>query len=170
MIEIQGRKEVHALWTGLQSEYGRYKKAVGYIPTTELRLQEDLRKYLCLRCAGFLEQLTYMAVTDFLSNKSSGPGLKFAVSFFPYAPNLRVGPFVKLIARFGPDYAERFEAFLTTARHDALSDLLSVRNDIAHGRYQAGRKLDPERYIQLCGEIYDWFLSEFLEQAVVITS
>jgi hypothetical protein len=169
MDEVQGRKEVHALWTGLQSEYDRYKRAVGYIPTNELRLQDDLRRYLCLRCAGFLEQMTFIAVTDFLGRKSSGPGLEFAISFFQYAPNLRVKPFIKLIGRFGASYEQRFEDFLTTTRRDALSDLLTVRNDIAHGKYHAGRKLDPERYIHLCGEIYNWFLNEFLEQVVVIS-
>lgn len=169
MDEIQGRKEVHSLWTGLQSEYTRYRSAVSYIPTTELRLQEDLRRYLCLRCAGFLEQMTYIAVTDFLGRKSSGPGLNFAVSFFRTAPNLGVDPFIRLIARFGPTYEERFKAFLNEDRREVLSDLLSVRNDIAHGKYHAGRKLDPERYMKLCKEIYNWFLGEFLEQAVITT-
>lgn len=169
MAEIQGRKEVHSLWTGLQAEHDRYKNAVRYIPTSELRLQEDLRRYLCLRCAGFLEQMTYVAVIDFLGRKSSGPTFEFSRSFFRNAPNLTVSAFARLIARFGSSYATHFEDFLTPTRRDALSDLLSVRNDIAHGRYQAGRKLDPERYIQLCKDVYDWYLGEFLEQAVVIT-
>ena len=169
MAEIQGRKEAHSLWTGLQAEHDRYKNAVRYIPTSELRLQEDLRRYLCLRCAGFLEQMTYVAVMDFLGRKSSGPAFEFSCSFFRNAPNLTVSAFVRLIARFGSSYETQFEDFLTPTRRDALSDLLSVRNDIAHGRYQAGRKLDPDRYIQLCKDVYDWYLGEFLEQAVVIT-
>jgi hypothetical protein len=167
MIELQGRKEVHSLWTGLEAEYDRYKRAVAYIPTGELKLQEDLRRYLCLRCAGFLEQLTFMAITDYLGRKSSGPALEFARSFFRTAPNLSVGPFIKLVGRFGDDYADRLNTFLTQTRRDTLSDLLSVRNDIAHGRYQAGRKLAPERYLTLCKEIYDWYLGEFMEVAVV---
>lgn len=170
MAEIQGRKEVHALWTGLQAEYDRYKTAVRYIPTSELRLQEDLRRYLCLRCAGFLEQMTYMAITDFLGRKSSGPALEFARSFFRKTPNLGVKPFLTLIGRFGREYEQRLDDFLIPTRRDALADLLMVRNDIAHGKYQAGRKLDPDRYLILCKEIYGWFLDEFLEQIVVTTT
>jgi len=169
MSDIQGRKEAHSLWTGLQAEYDRYKKAVSYIPTSELRMQEDLRRYLCLRCAGFLEQMTYIAVTDFLGGKSAGPVRDFAISFFHTAPNLGVKPFIDLIARFGINYKSQFEDFLTAARCDALSDLMSVRNDIAHGKYQAGRKLDPDRYVNLCKEIYNWFLEEFLDQIIVTT-
>ncbi len=170
MAEVQARKEVHGLWTGLQAEYDRYKVAISYIPTTELRLQEDLRRYLCLRCAGFLEQMTYVAVTDFLGRKSSGPALEFAASFFRTAPNLGVAPFIKLIGRFGDSYEQQFESFLTPARRETLSDLMSVRNDIAHGKSQGGRKLAPERYLSLCKEVYDWFLNEFLEQVVVTAS
>lgn len=168
MTDIQGRKEVHSLWTGLQAEYERYKNAISYIPTSELRLQEDLRRYLCLRCAGFLEQITFVAITDFLNRKSSGPTLEFATSFFHTAPNLGVNAFLRLIARFGTNYEEALDDFLTQSRRDALNDLLSVRNDIAHGRYLGGRKLDPERYITLCGDVYRWLLGEFLEQIVVI--
>lgn len=167
MTEIQARREIHSLWTSLQAEYDRYQAAISYIPTSELRLQEDLRRYLCLRCAGFLEQITYVSVTDFLTRKSSGPALEFATSFFYMAPNLGVKPFIKLIGRFGESYQQRFEAFLTPTRRDALSDLMSLRNDIAHGKYQAGRKLAPERYILLCEEVYAWYLVEFLEQVVV---
>jgi hypothetical protein len=170
MTEIQARKEVHSLWTGLQAEYDRYKEAISYIPTSELRLQEDLRRYLCLRCAGFLEQMTYMAVTDFLSRKSAGPAREFAGSFFFTTPNLGVQAFIKLIARFGVDYESRIELFLTPARRDTLSDLMSVRNDIAHGKYSAGRKLAPDRYLLLCKEVYDWYLNEFLEQVIVTIS
>jgi len=162
MTEVQGRKEAYSLWSGLEAEYERYKRAISYIPTAELKLQEDLRRYLCLRCAGFLEQMTFVAITDFLGRKSSGPTLEFSMSFFRSAPNLGVQPFIKLIGRFGSPYNVRFESFLTPTRRDTLSDLLSVRNDIAHGRYQAGRKLGPDRYIILCKEIYDWYLAEFL--------
>jgi hypothetical protein len=169
VIEIQGRREAHSLWTGLQAEYARYRQAVSYIPITELRMQEDLRKYLCLRCAGFMEQLTYVAVSDFLARKSSGPTREFATSFFHAAPNLGVTPFIKLMARFGIGYEERFETFLTKNRRDALADLMSVRNEIAHGKNQGGRKLDPDRYVNLCRDIYDWYLGEFLEQIVVTT-
>ena len=76
----------------------------------------------------------------------------------------------KLIGRFGDSYEQRFESFLTLARRETLSDLMSVRNDIAHGKSQGGRKLAPERYLAPCKEVYDWFLNEFLEQVVVTTS
>jgi hypothetical protein len=170
VTEIQARKEIHSLWTGLQAEYDRYRKAVSYIPTSELKLQEDLRRYLCLRCAGFLEQLTFVTVVDYLTRTSSGPSLEFSKSFFHNAPNLAADAFAKVIGRFGSSYRDGIEIFLSGSRRDTLNDLLSVRNDIAHGRYQAGRKLDPERYVRLCEDIYKYFLATFLEHAIVTSA
>jgi len=162
---MSGRAEAHQLWTGLKAEHERYTQAVAYIPTDQLRLQEDLRRYLCLRCAGFLEQVTFAVLDGYLEDKASDPVLHFARSHFRYAPNLRYGPFVNLIERFGEAYRERFEQFVAVERRvEVLTDLLEVRNDIAHGKYFGGRKLDPARYMLLCEDTYDWLLDEFCRQ------
>lgn len=158
--ETLGTAAAHSLWDGLKSEHERYREAVSYIPTQKLRLQEDLRRYLCLRCAGFLEQVTYVVLNDYLNRKAAGPTLNFASSHLD-VPNLRFGPFRKLVGRFGEPALASFDRLVVGARKDALSDLFEVRNDIAHGKYHGGRKLDPERYLQLCEEIYRWLLNEF---------
>lgn len=168
MQDHKGRAGAHALWSGLSAEYERYKESVRYIPTSQLRLQEDLRRYLCLRCAGFLEQVTFVILADFLEQKSSPPALTFAQSYFERAPNLRVKPFIALIKRFGESYEQSFEEFLTAARREALSDLLEVRNDVAHGKHQAGQKLAPDRYMKLVEEIYDWLVATFLGASMEI--
>ncbi|MEU2005953.1 HEPN domain-containing protein [Rhodococcus sp. NPDC019627] len=135
---------------------------------TELKLQEDLRKYLCLRCAGFLEQVTHVILTSYLVQKSSGPILEFSKSSFIYAPNLRVNPFISLIGRFGNEKKSAFEKFLNSNRRDILSDLLEVRNDVAHGKMHGGRKLDPARYVAICEEVYDWLVENFLGDSVEV--
>lgn len=161
-MSARGRSGAHALWEGLRAEYLRYQESVGYIPTAKIRLQEDLRRYLCLRCAGFLEQVTHVVLSEYLDQKSSGPVREFAGSHFKYAPNLRVSPYLDLIGRFGPTYRAAFEEFLDKSRRDTLTDLLEVRNDIAHGRYSTGRKLDPAPYMTICEEVYDWLVETFL--------
>lgn len=163
-----GRAAAHELFANLESEYERYRESVSYIPTDKTRLQEDLRRYLCLRCAGFLEQVTYAILTGYLDRKSSGPQLAFSKSFFRRAPNLRADAFIDLIGRFGPSYRSAFEQFLTRVRRDALSDLLEVRNDIAHGLLHSGRKLEPTRYVELCREIYDWLVETFIGDTVEV--
>jgi hypothetical protein len=167
MAQEDGRARAHRLWTGLQAEHARYKEAVSYLPTDKTRLQEDLRRYLCLRCAGFLERVTEEILHEFLYRKSSSPILDFARSHL-YVPNLRYDPFLKLVGRFGSQYEESFAAVLTGPTKEALDDLFGVRNLIAHGEYQGGRRLDPERYMRLAEEIYDWLVETFLGSSAVV--
>lgn len=168
-ISTVGHPEAYALWTRLESEFERYHAAISYIPTTQTRLQDDLRRYLCLRCAGFLEKLVQVSINLYLDQTSGGPALEFAKSFFLRAPNLNAESFIKLLGRFGDDHAVRFETFLTKPLRDSLNDLSSVRNPIAHGDVTGGQKLDPERYRRLCKEVYQWMTSELLKPAAVIT-
>lgn len=163
---MAGRAEAHGLWSTLSAEYERYKRAVEYIPTAELRLQEDLRKYLCLRCAGFLEQVTLVVLAAYVDLKSSGPINEFGKTSIPKVINLTSERFVNLISRFGESHNRAVTQFLTPARHEALSDLLEVRNPIAHGDVIGGRKLNPDRYITLCQEVHDWLVDTFLSDEV----
>lgn len=158
-----GDGTVYALRQRLDAEFDRYHRAIAYIPIGEARLQEDLRRYLCLRCAGFLEQLAYECVHRLLDTKSSGPPLSFAKSYFSRAPNLTASRLFELVERFGADYSEQLSAVLTSPLRDSLNDLYEIRNPVAHGKEQGGQKLDPERYRKLCIVLYDWFIGSFLE-------
>jgi hypothetical protein len=169
MDEPRGRSGALSFWQGLYAEFSRYQDAVRDMPIEQLKLQDDLRRYLCLRCAGFLEQVTYTILTEFLEQKSSSPVLEFAKSYFNRAPNLKAKTFVELLAKLGSDYSSAFEIFLEAGgRRDTLNDLLDVRNDVAHGKYHGGRKLQPDRYVSLCEDIYDWLVETFLQDSVEI--
>ena len=166
--EHKGRQGAHALWAALKSEHERYLRSVSYIPTAELKLQEDLRRYLCLRCAGFIEQVTYVAIVFYLEKSASGPALAFAKSYFQRTPNLRTKPLIDLIARFGPEFSASLDDFLDLRRRTAMDDLLDVRNHVAHGKNRSGRKLDPAPYLTLCEEMYEWLQSTFFGATVEV--
>lgn len=162
---MSARTEALSLWQTLQQEYARYLAAVGFIPTQHMRLQEDLRKFLCLRCAGFLEQLAYVVISDYLGRKISGPAMHFAMSHWERAPNMNASAYSRLMNRFGETNGLAFEEFLSPTRKEVLGDLLSIRNDVAHGKLSNNR-LDPQRYIELCDEIYEWMVEAFLADTV----
>lgn len=154
--------EALSLRDGLKAEYDRHVKLVRLLPIAEIQLQVDSRRYLCLRCAGFLEQLVHIVIPAYLDGKASGPALNFARSHFNRAPNLTVDALRSLFGRFGIEDSRKLDEFLDTARHDALSDLMSIRNLVAHGDSIGGAKLDPVRYIDFCMDFYDWCVAEYL--------
>ncbi|GAA2064100.1 hypothetical protein GCM10009801_08480 [Streptomyces albiaxialis] len=70
----------------------------------EIEIQEDLHKYMCIRLAGYLEQLMFEAVTGYIASASGGPAGSFAMSWFKKSPNLTPDALVALIGRFGESW------------------------------------------------------------------
>lgn len=165
---MDGRVEALRLWDALNAQRARYENAVSElnaakIPLDEvLGIQNDLRRYFCLRCAGFLERVTFEVLSQYLRSNSSGPVHSFATSFFDRAPNLKANAFEQLIARFGATKSDSFSQFLTIDRRGSLNTLLEVRNLVAHGGEIGGAKLAPDGHYEICRDIYEWLVSEFL--------
>jgi hypothetical protein len=162
------RGEAFALWERLSAEHDRYRALVPVLPPGHERVQEDYRRYLCLRCAGFLEQVTFIVLTGYLDAKSHGPALDVAKKWFRRAPNLKTQVFVDLVGKFGTTHQTRFEEFLEPPRRDILDSLLEIRNDVAHGKVFSGQRLEPSGYMTLCEDIYEWLINEFLGDLVLV--
>lgn len=170
-MSSKGRARPHQLWNALEAQHVRYSVAVSTLmrasdlPIKEaLALQDDLRRYFCLRCAGFLEQVTYEILTEFLIQKSGGPVHSFATSYFPKSPNLNARAFETLIGRFGKETTKSLEEFMTEERREGLNTLLEIRNLVAHGKDIGGAKLDPAGHYETCRATYRWLLEEFLPE------
>lgn len=162
------RAEALSLWRRLKDEYERYGQAVRVLPVANARIQDDLRRYLCLRCAGFLERVTLEVIHGHIELNAYGSVAHFAKKRFSRAPNLRVAKFEELIGQLGREHSEAFAEFLDPVRKEALKDLMDIRNDVAHGKEITGAKLAPERYITLCEEVHDWLVEHLLGDAVQV--
>lgn len=162
MPEAWDQASAVALHARLVAEFERYRELVAVLPLNRFNLQEDARRYLCLRCAGFLEQMAFLTVHHYVNKVTSGPAASFAHSYFRQAPNLTAKALHDLFERFGDADRARVVRFLDKAHHDALSDLMSVRNQVAHGEEMKGAKLDPSRYLDLCNDFYAWCQVNYL--------
>jgi hypothetical protein len=171
-VTAQPRAEALSYWQRLKDENARYQMTVRVLQEQKdvsfLKVQEDMRRYLCLRCAGFLEQVVFVVLDGYLNQKVTGPARTFIRGHFNRAPNLNIDAFTRLIGKFGPQHSGAFDKFLTKPRRGALADLLDIRNDVAHGRVGKGARLDPARYLILCEEIYDWLIENFLGDSVEV--
>lgn len=164
------RAEAHSLYQRLVNEHKRYEEFVAStsVPVSLMKIQEDFRRYLCMRCAGFLEQVSYLIIISYLELKSGGPALQFSLSFFRKSPNLTSDAFEALIGRFGEDHKSDFAEFLVdNERRTKLNDLLEVRNRVAHGEEMRGAKIDPKPYMLLCREVYEWLLNRYIGSSVL---
>lgn len=117
------------------------------------------------RARGFGREAT--DGSRYLDRKTSGPASHFAKSHWLRAPNMNSAAFMKLMNRFGPSVDQDFDSFLPASRKEVLGDLLSVRNDVTHGR-TSNNRLDPQRYVELCEEVYDWMVTAFLADSVEV--
>ncbi|MFH8575421.1 HEPN domain-containing protein [Streptomyces zaomyceticus] len=144
----------------LDATYDRYDRSLSAV---EIEIQEDLHKYMCIRLAGYLEQLMFEAVTGYIASASGGPAGSFAMSWFKKSPNLTPDALVSLVGRFGESWKADIETFLDDGeRRNNLGLLLAVRNKVAHGRSYSGGKMNVANYKQLVDSLHAWVVGRML--------
>lgn len=154
------RREIIRLKQELDSTYGRYNDALSDIP---INFQGEVHRYMCIRFSGYLEQLFFCAITGYLKSVGGRAGA-FALSHFPYAPNLRPDSVAKLVARFGDEWAQSLEQHLDAEnRRQSLGTLLAVRNKTAHGESYRGSAPSVRTYKHLVDDLHNWVLSTVLK-------
>ncbi|MBB1049707.1 hypothetical protein G6021_00940 [Dietzia sp. CW19] len=164
------RRILYSLKGSLESEISRYDTLThleGIDLLQNAKLQEDLRRYYAIRCAGFLEKLFYEAITWYIETNANREVSQFSRSFFKKSPNLTPDAMETLVSRFGEVYLESLNEVLDEELKGRLGVLLNLRNEIAHGDFPTGAKHAPEQYLELCNIIYDWILEQFIKNTVV---
>jgi len=150
----------HTLKQDLDSTYTRYRAALTDVP---LDFQGDAHKYMCVRLAGFLEQLLHGSFTGYFKSSVDGMSSQFAMSHFKYAPNLRPESVTTLFARFGDPWASKMEEFLDqNDRRTQLGNLLKVRNMTAHGQSYQGALSNVHTYKELVDDFFNWTVKHVL--------
>lgn len=144
------------------------ERIVSHIPRADPEVQEDLRKYICIRLSGYLEQIVFQAISGHV-REPLGPELsEFVSSYFKRAPNLNPGQFHELVSKFGEESKLSFNEFLNVGlRREQLKSLLELRNDVAHGRAYRGTAASIAGYQQLVSDLDDWIVSRWITRSAV---
>jgi hypothetical protein len=112
---------------------------------------------MCLRLAGYLEQLIFVAVVGYLKSTAGPQTASFALSNWKHAPNLNPNAIQSLFDRFGEPWNDDLAKFLEeTDRKGALGRLIKIRNDTAHGDSYSGSLPSVASYKILVDEIHGW--------------
>lgn len=141
-------------------------RIISHIPRADPEVQEDLRKYVCIRLSGYLEQIVFQAISGHVREPLGPEMAQFVSSYFKKAPNLNPGQFQELVSKFGPDSRAAFEEFLAVEfRREQLKSLLELRNDIAHGRAYRGNAASIVGYQQLVRDLDDWIVGRWVTRS-----
>ena len=148
------RREAARLKQQLDALYNDYATALRDVP---INFQGELHKYMCVRLAGYLEQLIFVAVAGHLKSTAGPQAASFALSNWKHAPNLGPQALEALFDRFGEPWSDDLTQFLEEAdRRGALGRLIKIRNDTAHGYSYSGSLPSVASYKLLIDEIHGW--------------
>ncbi len=125
---MTGRAEVARLKQRLDATFQRIA-GVG----SDLELQSDFARYLCVLVSGYLEKAVAELVLEH-ARRSGDPSLQRFVELrtrrFTNANTQRLQ---NLLGSFDLDWRQTLESFLVDELKDAVNSIVDLRNTIAHG-------------------------------------
>lgn len=125
---MTGRQEVHRLKQRLDATFARAPGA-----SSDIELQSDFARYLCVLVSGFLENAVVALILECAQRRSAPEVALFVERQLEYWTNPNVDKLLRLIGSFSPDWASRLDDFLQDERKAAVNSLVALRHKIAHG-------------------------------------
>ena len=117
----------------LQRIQSLFKKIKG-IPADDLELNAHWAKYLCVLCAGFLEDSMPQLYGDYAKSSANTAIASYTFSQLNHIQNPKTQKFIDVTNLFNKSWGEALEAFvLENGRKDAIDAIMANRNNIAHG-------------------------------------
>ncbi len=100
---------------------------------TDLELQSDFARYLCILVSGYLENAASELVLEH-ARKTGSPSLqRFVDQRTKKFTNAKSQKLVNLMGDFDVDWRNSVEAFVVDDLKDAVDSVVALRNRIAHG-------------------------------------
>ena len=126
---MTGRAEVARLKQRLDATFQR----VSGIGSSNLELQSDFAKYLCVLVSGYLEKAVAELVLEHARQCGSPSLQRFVEQNTQRFTNANSERLQNLLGRFNPDWRQTLESFLVDELKDAVDGIVSLRNIIVHG-------------------------------------
>ena len=118
----------------------RYRQRLDYLFSKaadlndEPEIQSHWARYLCILVSGYVETSLRHLLVSYSQTKSHPRVTSFVSSRFRRPRNFSMEEILTLVGSFDPDWRKELEAGLGDEVKDAISGLLTNRNNIAHGR------------------------------------
>lgn len=126
---MTGRAEVKRLKQRLDATFSRVRD-IG----SDLELQSDFSRYLCVLVSGYLEKSVSELVLAH-SRRAGAPSLqRFVDQRTKNFTNAKSQKLKDLLGDFDPDWRSAFEEIVVDDLKDAIDSVVDLRNKIAHGQ------------------------------------
>jgi hypothetical protein len=125
---MNGRAEVSRLRRRLDATFGR-------IPSsgTDVEVQADYAKYLCVLVSGFFECAIVALALDFVERRSASEITSYIERQLDHWTNPNTEKITNLLGSFSADWRNELTAYLVDERKDSINSLVALRHKIAHG-------------------------------------
>ena len=115
----------------LDNLFTRTNDAVG----DDIEIRSHWAKYLCVLCAGFIENALSEVFGDFVKRAASEPVAKYAIQSLSRVQNPKTAKFIETAEAFKADWAADLGKFVAEdGRKDAIDSIMANRHLIAHGK------------------------------------
>lgn len=122
---------LHQQFQSLVSLFQRTQTASG----GDLEIQSHWAKYLCVLCAGFLENALREVYKKFVNDTSPAPVARFATVILEKIQNPKSNRFIEVASSFKEAWGADLTAYLEKDnRKEAIDSIMANRHQIAHGR------------------------------------
>ncbi len=107
---------------------------------TDISLQGELSKYLCVLSSGFIEQSLRTLLLDYLSKNSSPTIQRYNTPIIKNITNCKHGKIKSILEQFDINWAKEFDDELDNRSQipdeikDSINSTVQNRHDIAHGK------------------------------------
>ena len=114
-------------------------------------------KYLCVLCAGFLENAITEVYGEFVRGAASKPVADYAVSVLSKIQNPNAQKFFETAHKFKPQWGTDLNNYLDlNGRREAINSIIKNRHEIAHGRYSGITLVQIKNYLDKAIEVVEF--------------
>lgn len=101
----------------------------------DVEMQAHWAKYLCILCAGFIENAYSEIYGKFIDGAASAPVAAYAKRQISKTQNPNITKFIETASAFKESWAHELEKYVDEdGRKDAINSIMSNRHLIAHGK------------------------------------
>lgn len=157
---MNGRNEVVRLKRQLDGAFARAPSS-----SSEIELQSDFARYLCILVSGYLENAIVALVLNYVQRRSGPEVTSFVDAQLNRWTNANAEKIFSLLGSFDPEWRRRAEVFLVDERKESLNSLVALRHKIAHGE-SVGTSLSQVRNYYSTIDTVVKFLSDLLDPPI----